>query len=171
LRADLLVRPGQWRLAVSDYRSSLTRAPKSDRAANNLAWCLASVSGRGDADEAVRWARKAVDLVPGEPSFRNTLGAALYRAGSFAEAAVELEQNIGKNAPSSGYDWAFLAMCEARLGHKQRARFALARAERWRLVSNLPDPVQAAEFQSILQEACAVVGGTLPDLPRSVFDR
>jgi len=47
--------------------------------------------GRGGADEAVRWARKAVELEP-DPNYRNTLGAALYRAGHFAEAGLELKK-------------------------------------------------------------------------------
>ena len=73
LRADLWGRLGQSGLAVRDYRASLARRPNSSLNANSFAWFLASMPGRGDADEAVRWARKAVDLEPSSPYFRNTL--------------------------------------------------------------------------------------------------
>jgi eukaryotic-like serine/threonine-protein kinase len=170
-RAARWVRLGQWRLAVIDYRASLARQPDVASAANNLSWCLASMPGRGDPDEAVRWAQKAVDLVPNNPHNRNTLGVALYRAGRFAEAAILLDRNIAQDAATSGYDWVFLAMCKQRLGQAGLARHALARARQWRDLQNQSSPLFSAEFDSLLQEAQGLVDESLPDFPADVFGR
>ena len=129
-RGQLWTRLEHWQQAANDYRRSLARDPNSAAVANELAWCLSSAPGRGDADEAVRWARKAVALVPSDVDYRNTLGVALYRAGRFAEAAVELERDVAQGGRMVGYDWVFLAMCRQRLGQPVSARIALARRRR-----------------------------------------
>ena len=167
-RGDLWDRLGRWRLSAADYRASLARRPDSTWAANNLAWRVASVPGRGDAEEALRWARKAVALMPGSAACRNTLGVAFYRAGHFAEAADILESNASRN-PDAGFDWIFLAMCQQRLGQADRARTALDKALRWRAMASPITPSLAAEFRTIHQEAASVLDGTLPDLPANVF--
>jgi tetratricopeptide (TPR) repeat protein len=164
-------RLGQWQLALADFRASLARQPNSASTANELAWCLASKPDRGNADEAVRWARRAVELVPSNADYRNTLGAALYRAGQFAEAAVELERNIASNPPMIGYDLVFLAMCKQRLGLAAEARQALSQASRWTSERSQAFPDQVTAFQPFLQEAHTVVDGSLPDLPSDVFHR
>jgi Tfp pilus assembly protein PilF len=168
IRADLWDRLGQWRLAAADYRAALSRRPDYALAANNLAWCLVAGPGRGNIDEAVRWARKAVDLAPTDPDYRNTLGATLYRAGLVAEGAAILERNLVHNPGTTGNDWAFLAMCNQRLDKVHAARSALARAEQWRLPADRQTPVIIAEFQSVLKEARAIVYERLPDLPAGV---
>jgi Tfp pilus assembly protein PilF len=160
-----------WQRAANDFRRSLARNPNSAAVANELAWCLAAAPGRGDPEEAIRWARKAVALVPGNADYRNTLGAALYRAGRFAESAVELERDIAANSPMIGFDWVFLAMCKQRLGQTASARIALARAEAWRPVADRLAPSQTADFHTLLEEAQAVLDGSLPDFPPDVFDR
>ncbi len=170
-RAGRWLTLGRWRMAAADYRASLARSPDSAFAANGLAWCLVSLPGRGNTDEAIRWARKALDLVPEETAFRNTLGAALYRAGRFAEAAAELEQNIARNADQIGYDWVLLSMCRQRLGRGALARTALDQALRWRNAASGMAAAQSAEFDALLQEAESVLNGSLPDLPADVFVR
>ncbi len=132
---------------------------------------MAHAPGRGDLEEAIRWARKAVALMPGDSYYRNTLGVALYRAGRFAEGAVELEHNIARNAKMIGYDWVFLAMCKQKLGQSASARITLARAEGWRSVADRLPPSQTAEFHTFLEEARAVLNESLPDFPPDVFDR
>ncbi len=71
---ELLQRGNRWNrlghdhLAEADYRASLLLRPDSADAANELAWCLASVPGNGDPAEALAWARKAVKLAPRRPA-------------------------------------------------------------------------------------------------------
>jgi tetratricopeptide (TPR) repeat protein len=170
-RGDLWHRSGHWRTAAADCRASLARRPQSALTADDLAWILCSIPGRGDPDEAVRWARKAVDLEPGNPDYTNTLGVALYRAGRFTEAAEELERNASKNYRVAGYDWVFLAMCRQRLGQAEAARRALTQALKWRVEVSGLSPIQTTEFHAFLQEAQGLLGGSFPELPPDVFDR
>jgi serine/threonine protein kinase/WD40 repeat protein len=170
-RGDVWDRLGGWRMAAADYRASLSRRPQSALTANSLAWSLASIPGRGDADEAIRWVRKAVELESANADYRNTLGVALYRAGRFAEAAEELERNTSRHPRFAGYDWVFLAMSRQRLGQPSASRSALTRAIEWRARAHGLAPAQSAEFHAFLLEAQAVLGERLPDFPPDDFDR
>ena len=170
-RGELWIRLNHWQQAANDYRRSLERKPDSAAVANELAWCLAAAPGRGDPDEAIRWARKAVERVPNDPVFRNTLAAALYRGGRFKEAVAELERNIARNHNEIGYDWVFLSMCWARLGLPSSARIALTKAQEWRPPSRLSAPSLTSNLRALLQEARGELNRSLPDLPPSVFAR
>jgi serine/threonine protein kinase/WD40 repeat protein/Flp pilus assembly protein TadD len=171
LRAYQWTNLGQWQRAASDFRKAAELDPESATSANELAWCLVSEPGRGNTEEAIRSARRAVTLAPNETNYRNTLAAALFRAGSYREAVVELERNIAENSRSIGDDWVFLAMCRARLGQLEAARVALANAKAWRPPSNLVNPVQQAQRARLIREAESILESALPDLPASVFAR
>jgi serine/threonine protein kinase/WD40 repeat protein/Tfp pilus assembly protein PilF len=171
LRAELWVRLGQWRLAANDYRKSLEHRPDDASTANELSWCLACEPGRGHADEAIRWARRAVALELINANFRNTLAAALYRGGRYEEAVVELERNVAQSFPGGGFDWVFLAMCRAQLGQTESARLALAKARAWGSTADRINPVQQAQFSALIREAQVVLDASLPNFPPDVFDR
>jgi tetratricopeptide (TPR) repeat protein len=164
-------RLGHWRLAAKDYRAALAQRPDWASAANELARCLTATPGRGDPEEALRWAREAVALAPDDTNIRNTLGVALYRAGRIALAAAELEVNVTRNHRLAGYDWVFLAMCRQRLGQPVSARTALAQATRWRAQASGLRPQETAEIGAFLREAESVLDGSPPDLPANVFAR
>jgi tetratricopeptide (TPR) repeat protein len=179
-RGDRWNRLGHWRRAEADYRAALARRPDSYSANDALARLLAEEPGRGDLEEAVRLARiAAAQPRPTIPTFRQTLGLALYRTGRFAEAATVAESNyslsgFGTNYArvSGGFDSLVLAMSRQRLGQAGAARAALAEAVRWRAAQtpNFP-PDRAAAFDRLLREAQSVLDGTLPDLPVDVFAR
>jgi tetratricopeptide (TPR) repeat protein len=57
-------------------------------------------------------------------------GAALYRAGKYAEAIRCFEDGARLYRPRA-WDWCFLAMAYHRLGHSVQARRCLAEATRW----------------------------------------
>jgi serine/threonine protein kinase/WD40 repeat protein len=168
-RGDFWFGLGHWRMALADYRTSLDRRPQSALAANNFAWVLTSMPGRGDADEGVRWARTAVDLEPGNSNYRNTLGVSLYRAGRFAESAREFEHNTIQNVALVGFDWLFLAMCRQRIGQPEAAQLAFTRALEWRSKAIGLSPGHTAEFHAFLHEARSVLDRSLPELPADVF--
>lgn len=167
-RGDRWSRLGAWQPAVADYRASLARDAEVGSTINNLAWLLVCEPGRGDIEEALGLARKAVAMTPESPSFRNTLGLALCRAGRFEEAVAVLESNVPRN-PGSGYDWVALAICHQRLGRPDRARAALDNASRWIASVSRRGPVRAAGFRELFEEAESVVNEALPDLPSDVF--
>ncbi len=161
-RGNSWQRMGRWQQAVADYRASLAgRSESSDSVenlsiastANELAWALASVPGRGSSLEAISWARKAVERMPDSAAFHNTLGAALYRARHYSEAVDELESNIPRNTEEYGMDLVFLSMCRQRLGQYEEARNALAGARDWQSKIARLGPREAADFAGFVREA------------------
>jgi eukaryotic-like serine/threonine-protein kinase len=132
---------------------------RRDRAwsAAGFAWALSvrPVPGE-DPARAVTLAREAVLMGPGDYGFRRSLGAALYRAGQFREAAAELAEserlNI-KDGPDSLNEF-FLAMVHARLGDADAARSWFDRA------ASLTGGRKWAEWEEhvLRDEAAAVLG-------------
>jgi eukaryotic-like serine/threonine-protein kinase len=170
-RGSRWLRLGHWKQAVADFRASLKRRGDSAYTANELAWALVSIPGRGNTAEALAWARKAVEMVPESGDYHNTLGVALYRAGRFSEAAEELERNSPRNKKDVGFDLVFLSMCRQRLGQTAKARNALEQARQWQAGVARMTPSQAAQFEQFVSEAELVLTGILPDLPSDVFAR
>jgi serine/threonine protein kinase/tetratricopeptide (TPR) repeat protein len=137
--ADLLARKGLPDEAVAAYqrviarqRAAVERNPGDGHAHNGLAWLLATCaapSARKPA-EAVKLARKAVELAANNGSFWNTLGVAHYRAGNWQEAVAALERAMQLRNGGDGLDWFFLAMAHWRLGEKDKARQWFERAVR-----------------------------------------
>jgi WD40 repeat protein/serine/threonine protein kinase/tetratricopeptide (TPR) repeat protein len=78
---------------------------------------------------SVRIAERAVAERPGDCKYRHNLGAALYRAGRYADAEREFNKAVKLCARGgTAWDWYFLAMCNRQLGHKALARIMLAKA-------------------------------------------
>jgi hypothetical protein len=94
--------------------------------ASDVAWSsVMAMSEELDLSELVRLAELAVNGAPEHQRaiLLNTLGAALYRAGRFAEAVRRLEEGVQKRGGVSvEADWVFLAMAHHRLGHDDAAR-------------------------------------------------
>src|SRR5262249_4601384 len=72
--------------------------------------------------QAVRFARRAVELEPQDGDSRNTLGMALYRAGDWKAALEEFARSMELRKGGDTSDWFFLAMAHAQLGHRDEAR-------------------------------------------------
>ena len=88
-------------------------------------WSVFAASDEPDRSEIVRLAERGVSegLESQRAALLNTLGAALYRAGRFAEAVGRLDEGIQKrNGVSIREDWVFMAMAHYRLGHHDEAR-------------------------------------------------
>ncbi len=117
--------------------------------------------------EAVQWARTAARMHPDNVRYGNTLGAALYRGGQFAEAAGLLERCTPQDPAQAGTSWLFLAMCRQRLGLTSGARAALAAAKGWRTERQGMASTAVADFRMLLREAESVVDGS--QLPDNVF--
>ena len=112
--------------AYATLRSDLLReyADLSDPWESNALAYICSL-GSGDAADSRRVAhcRRVVATSPREYSFRNTLGAALYRAGEFAQSVHELEEGIKVHGKGGGHsDWLFLSMAYHGLGRDADAR-------------------------------------------------
>jgi WD40 repeat protein len=93
-------------------------------ASNALAYlCVLGPSAGQEAGRVVDISRRDVAASPGDYSFHNTLGAALYRAGEFNQSIREFEQAIKLHGKGGGHsDWLFLSMAHRRLGRDDEAR-------------------------------------------------
>jgi tetratricopeptide (TPR) repeat protein len=96
--------------------------------------CVLAPDGVSDPSVLLGWAERLVAAQPTNALTRNTLGAALYRAGRFEEAARRLNEAQAalaatpETSTSIAYLWYFLAMAHERLGHSQEARQWLEKA-------------------------------------------
>jgi tetratricopeptide (TPR) repeat protein len=133
----------------------------SHHIANNVAWyCLLAPGAVANRAAPVRLARLAVNDAPEaeKPTFLNTLGAALYRAGRSQEALRRLEEGIRKRGGESlPQDWVFLAMAHHQLGHDTEARRWLDRLRAHRPNENSSDFWNELEIRLLRSEAEAVI--------------
>jgi uncharacterized protein HemY len=119
-------------------------------------------------ERLVQLATKAAATNAGAPHYLTTLGAALYRAGQFEEAARRLEEAARLRGQAAGArEWFFLAMAHQRLGDPEKARENLDRAAAWldRMTAGAKDNStalllqQRLEFQILRREAETLVLG------------
>jgi serine/threonine protein kinase/Flp pilus assembly protein TadD len=129
---------------LTGYRSScaamLRQFGQTDEpfAAHCVAW--ASVLAPDAVEDLDRPVKLAESVLRGDPQndpYTITLGAALYRAGRFAEAIRRLRganaawENKKATKYSPAYTWLFLAMAHHRLGQAEEARRWLDKAVKW----------------------------------------
>jgi tetratricopeptide (TPR) repeat protein len=140
--------------------------------------CIQVPDAVDDWTQPAQLAEKALAGDPNNIGWLTTLGAVLYRAGRFEEAAQRLTEaeaafQKGKDpAWPVAYTWLFLAMAHERLGHTQQARDWLAKAVR---DIKQPPPERAALYRSwnrqltfrlLRREAEALLKVTASDQPR-----
>jgi serine/threonine protein kinase/WD40 repeat protein len=111
------------RATIDWYRRVVAAKPDSALDCNNLAWAyLTAPESLRDTAQALALAQKAARLEPGNPSYRNTLGLAYYRAGRYREAAETLRADLESQEDRFlAWDLCFLAMSYHRLGETDRA--------------------------------------------------
>ncbi|MBI2481885.1 MAG: tetratricopeptide repeat protein, partial [Planctomycetia bacterium] len=143
--------------AIAHYEVALQQNPEFEDACNNLAWLLAMGPDQTlrDIDRGVEFARRAVAQDWSDAVNRNTLGAALYRAGDYEEAVKHLECAIAFVQGEKCADWLRLAMAHWQLDRQQQAREC--RAQALRLMQN--QETWNAEVAGIRIEAEEVLGG------------
>jgi tetratricopeptide (TPR) repeat protein len=82
--------------AIKEFVKAIRLASNSHVAYNELAWLLATCSDKNyrDSLNAVKYARKAVDLEPESPAYLDTLAAAYAASGDFENAIITQEKVI-----------------------------------------------------------------------------
>jgi tetratricopeptide (TPR) repeat protein len=129
--------------------------------ANDVAWyCVLAPDVLAHREGPVRLAELAVNGAPEaqKPSYLNTLGAALYRAGRFQQAISRLEEGIRRRGgASSVQDWAFLALAHHRLGHDVEAHSWLERIRSYRPSETPQDFWNELEIRLLRSEAESVI--------------
>jgi tetratricopeptide (TPR) repeat protein len=137
----------QYEKAIADYSEAIQLNPKSGYFHNALARLLATCpeSRSRDTGRAIELAKKAVQLLPNEGNFWNTLGVAQYREGSFKDAVTSLEKSMEIQNGGKSLDWFFLAMAHWQLGDKDQAERWYGQAVRW-MEKNAPQDEELRRF-------------------------
>lgn len=105
---------------LADWAAQEDAASRADA----IAYTTALLPDSGlDTKTLVAIAERAVKFDPASWSYRETLGAALYRAGKHKEAVKELNESM-RLRDGGGTNWQslFRAMAHHRLGDKAKAR-------------------------------------------------
>ena len=104
-------------------------------ALNNLAWLLTTCEDvqLREPEQALSYAKKAVELSADERTYWNTLGAAYYRVRDWDNAinALDRSMKLSRDGEGDGHDWIFLAMIHARKYQREEARQWYDRAVTW----------------------------------------
>jgi uncharacterized protein HemY len=109
----------------------------------------------------VELASAAVTGMPGEGNFRNTPGAACYRAGDWKAAVAAFDESMKLRDGGDAFDWFFLAMTHRKMSDPTEARDWYDRAVKW-VENNAPalekNPEQAEELHRFRSEEEEVLG-------------
>jgi tetratricopeptide (TPR) repeat protein len=124
---------GQHDEAIAAWRKAVGLKPDYGEAINNLADRLANHpdATRRDPPEAVRLAKRALELDPNWGVGWNTLGEAHYRAGDWKAAIKALGKSMELRKGGDSNDWFFLTMAKWRLDEKEEARKWYGKAVEW----------------------------------------
>jgi tetratricopeptide (TPR) repeat protein len=155
-----LLKSGQHDGAIAAWRKAIELKPDYTSAINNLADRLANHPDpkRRDPPEAVRLAKRAVELDPNFKVGWNTLGEAHYRAGDWRAAIKALGKSMEVRKGGDSNDWFFLAMAKWRLDEKDEARKWFHKAVGW-MDKNQPKNEELRRFRV---EAGALLGLEVP---------
>ncbi|RMG09286.1 MAG: tetratricopeptide repeat protein [Acidobacteria bacterium] len=82
-----------WQEAEKNYRKALEINPDNPIAANNLAWLIATQT-QGNLDEALSLAQNAIEKIPNEPAFFDTLGMVYLKKGLYSQAIESFRRAI-----------------------------------------------------------------------------
>jgi tetratricopeptide (TPR) repeat protein len=111
--------------AEAQYRKTLAIDERASLAANNLAWMY--VTSNRNLDEALELARNAVQHMPDQPEFKDTLGWIYYRRSMHQEAVRHLEDTV-RRAPRYADAHYHLGMAYLASGEVDLAKKSLERA-------------------------------------------
>ena len=101
--------------AIRAYRAVLAGDPDNLQANNNLAVLLTQT--KGDADEALRLARRAIEASPDNPIILETLAAAQLHAGRLEDAAATMQRVLDMDPGNP--EWQ-IRLAEIRLAQGER---------------------------------------------------
>ena len=137
------------KMAITVYESLLAEMPNNMIVSNNLAYMLALNNER--LAEALRYAKRALDARPNNPSFLDTYAYVLYKNGKNSEAAefsqAALQQYEQNNIPVPAEVYEHLGQIKEELGAEAEALAAYKQA--LEIIVNSADKSSKAARQRI----------------------
>jgi putative PEP-CTERM system TPR-repeat lipoprotein len=130
---------GNHEAALAQYRKVLEIQDDNWVALNNMAFLLADF--KHQPNDALKYAEKAKELKPDDPSVSDTLGWVLYQKGLYSNALPYLEDSVSKQ-PSSRRKY-HLAMAYLKAGNTELGRATLQAA--LKTERNFPEAQSAQE--------------------------
>ena len=118
-------RAGRLDEARAQYQSVLTAHPNDAMALNGMAFFI-SENG-GNLDQALRFAQRALQTAPGQPSYTDTLGCVYLKKG-LKDSALQVFSNLVKNYPLYSTFRYHLGQAMLETGDKQGAKKELEAA-------------------------------------------
>jgi tetratricopeptide (TPR) repeat protein len=151
---------GRFPEALADFQRILKMLPAYAGIHNTMARLLATFPDPKlrDPGQAVKLAKKAVQLAPKDRDCWNTLGAAHYRAGDYQAAVAALDKSRELSKGGDAGDFLFLAMAHGKLGRHDEARKWYDQAVTWldtnkeRLEKDMPLVEELRRFRSEADE-------------------
>jgi tetratricopeptide (TPR) repeat protein len=141
--ADALVRAGRTAEARKEFERVVKAHPENAPALNNAAFFLAD-SG-GDLDEALRLAQRALQRIPNQPVFSDTVGY-IYLKKGLNDSAVQTFSNLARKYPFAIFHY-HLGLALYAKGDKTTARKELQSA-----LSGNPSPEDKARIRVLLNK-------------------
>ncbi len=169
---------GRYEPAIADLEAALVHDPQSVQFREKLALCcnarawtlVTGPKSTHDPQRALRLARGAVELNPGDWSYLNTLGVVEFRAGQYPDSIATMERSLqagpGQNDATNLF---FMAMAHHQLGHRAQARDCYNRAVRWQATQKNLSAEGATDLAAFRAEAEAVLAGPAGELPADLF--
>lgn len=133
---------GRFDEARAAYARALAAGMNTPSLFNGLAWVEVE-SGHGDAEQAVRWAARSLELEPGNSDALDTYGWTLYHAGRYDEARARLQEAfaLDPNIYCIQYHLAMVALAQGQRAEAiERLHLQVQRAP------NSPEGIRAREM-------------------------
>jgi tetratricopeptide (TPR) repeat protein/tRNA A-37 threonylcarbamoyl transferase component Bud32 len=131
---------GDLKAGIARQERALALDPSYAGPLNTIAWNLATFPDpkQRDLPRAIEAAKKAVAAEPRDANFWNTLGAAYYRAGQYADSLQAFDKSMMLAGGGDGFDWFFVAMAHWKLHNAREAVDYLRKAEEWKHAERVP---------------------------------
>nr|WP_319491173.1 tetratricopeptide repeat protein [uncultured Desulfobacter sp.] len=123
--AEIYEHNQEYEKAIALYKQGLARHKDVWSAANNLAFLLGkNRTSKADLDDALKYARMALELNPGSGLVLDTLGWVSYKAGDLQQAETYVAQAVEKLPDNLEIQYHFAQICHD-LGKKELAALHL----------------------------------------------
>jgi Flp pilus assembly protein TadD len=116
---------GHTQEAIESYHRAYALNPDNVALTNNLAFLMAE--NGGNLDEALRLAQQAVQRLPDQPNFADTLGY-VYLKKNLNDSAIQVFRGLAKKYPNDSSFHYHFGLALMQTGDKARARLELATA-------------------------------------------